>query len=82
MEEKRIIIRIRKDGSIQASSRGIKGKKCMRYLPILEEILKADIVDSGYTEEYYEKEAVLQQKEVQKYIKVRGRENGLDYRVF
>ena len=69
MEEKRIIIRIRKDGSIQASSRGIKGKK-------------ADIVDSEYTEEYYEKEAVLQQKEVQKYIKVRGRENGLDYRVF
>lgn len=54
----------------------------MRYLPILEEILKADIVDSEYTEEYYEKEAVLQQKEVQKYIKVRGRENGLDYRVF
>lgn len=56
--EKKIIIRIRSDGSIQATSQGIKGKACLKYLPVIETFGKASIVDSNYTEEYFQQEEI------------------------
>lgn len=55
---KRISVRVCSDGRIQAETHGIKGRKCTDYIRILEEILKAETVDSSYTSEYYEAEEI------------------------
>lgn len=65
--KKNIKIEIFSDGTIQAETQGIKGKKCMDYIKILEEILEAKTTDSGYTPEYNEKENV-RNKNIQKQI--------------
>ncbi|MEL7671504.1 DUF2997 domain-containing protein [Methanobacterium sp.] len=56
--KKSIKIEIFSDGTIQAETQGIKGKKCTDYIKILEEILESKITDSDYTPEYNEKENV------------------------
>jgi len=43
---------------VQAEVQGIKGKACTSYISILEELVKAEAVDSSYTPEYFEKETV------------------------
>jgi len=53
---KQVRIQVFPDGRIQAEVQGIKGKKCTDYIHILEEILDARAVDSGFTSEYYEVE--------------------------
>jgi hypothetical protein len=42
------------DGSIKAETIGIKGKKCMTSIALLEALLEAETVDSEYTKEFYE----------------------------
>ncbi|RST71817.1 DUF2997 domain-containing protein [Siminovitchia acidinfaciens] len=59
MSEK-IQIRILKDGSIEAVTNGIKGKQCVDYISILENLLEAETVRSSYTSEYYETEQQIQ----------------------
>ncbi|HHW39155.1 MAG TPA: DUF2997 domain-containing protein [Bacillales bacterium] len=56
MNEKKLKIRITEDGEIFAETVGIKGKDCMQYIKLLEELLGAESVDSKYTKEYYETE--------------------------
>lgn len=56
--KKSIKIEIFSDGTIQAETQGIKGKKCMDYIKILEEILEAKTLDSDRTPEYNEKENI------------------------
>ena len=50
-------IRIYPDGQIDAKTIGIKGEKCIDYMKIFEELLKARVIESSYTEEYYQTEA-------------------------
>ncbi|MGU8235920.1 DUF2997 domain-containing protein [Clostridium perfringens] len=54
MNNKKIKIRIYPNGEIDAYTEGIKGKECLKYADILEEILNAKIVDSELLNEYYE----------------------------
>lgn len=49
---KQIQLRIYPDGKIEAKTLGIKGKKCVDYIQVLEQMLKAKTVESAYTEEY------------------------------
>lgn len=42
------------DGSIQARTIGLKGKKCLQTISELEDLLDAQTVDSSYTNEFYE----------------------------
>jgi hypothetical protein len=51
---KKIVIQINKDGSINAKTLGMKGKSCMDYLNFLTTIVEADVLDSDFTQEYYE----------------------------
>lgn len=53
---KQVRIRIFSDGKVQAEVNGVKGKKCTKYINILEELLKSQVVDSEYTNEYFEQE--------------------------
>ena len=55
---KKIIIQINKDGSINAKTLGMKGKSCMEYLNFLTTIVDCDVLDSEFTQEYYEKNEV------------------------
>ena len=54
--KKQLQIRIYPNGKIDAETLGIKGKTCTDYMNVLEELLQARIVDSTYTEEYYQTE--------------------------
>ena len=60
MGKKYLQIRLNPDGSIQAETHGIKGKKCLDYFTILSEMLQAQIVDSDFTEEYYQTEEMTE----------------------
>ncbi|MBR6979519.1 MAG: DUF2997 domain-containing protein [Prevotella sp.] len=53
---RQIQIRIFPDGRIEAETKNIKGKQCLKYLLPLEQLLDAKIVDSDFTSEYYETE--------------------------
>ena len=57
-----IKIRIFNDGMIQADVEGVKGKKCTNYIKIIEDLLGANVIDSKYTQEYYETEEILEEK--------------------
>jgi hypothetical protein len=54
--EKRIRIEISPDGRIIAETEGIKGKECLSYIRIFENLMDAQAVDSTYTDEYFETE--------------------------
>ena len=53
---KKIQIRIFADGHIEAVTKNIKGKQCLKYLQPLEQMLEAQVTDSEFTSEYYEAE--------------------------
>lgn len=56
---KQLIIKIRKDGTIEAQTKGIKGKKCEDYIKLIEELTDSKVIDKQYTSEYYETEEEL-----------------------
>ncbi len=49
---RRIAVTINRDGSIKAETLGIKGKTCLDYVPLLEELLDAETVQSEFTADY------------------------------
>ena len=51
---KQIRIRIYPDGKIESQTVNIKGKSCMKYIQALEFLLDAKVIDSEFTNEYYE----------------------------
>lgn len=54
MSEKRIVLRIRPDGSVAAETRGIKGAQCLDWVEVIEKLAAARAVDSHLTSEYHE----------------------------
>lgn len=69
MEEEKVQIRIFPDGRIEAKTFGVKGEKCTKYIKVLEEILRAETIESTYTEEFYEVEKLHIQQTQQDYLK-------------
>lgn len=62
---KQIQIKISPDGQIQAETIGIKGKKCMKYIPEIERLTNAVVIDSDFTAEYLEtEEQVIAEQEI------------------
>ena len=57
---KQIKLRIYTDGKIDAETNGIKGKACLDYISILEQLTGAVTVDSAFTPEYRERDALVQ----------------------
>jgi hypothetical protein len=56
---KKIVMKIRPDGKIEAHVEGVKGKKCVSYIKEIEDMLGARVVNMTYTPEYYESEEEL-----------------------
>jgi hypothetical protein len=54
--KKQIEIRIYRNGRIETVTHNIKGKACLDYIEPLETLLEAKVVDSKFTNEYYEQE--------------------------
>lgn len=62
---KQIQIKISPDGHIQAETIGIKGKKCMKYIPEIERLTNAVVIDSDFTNEYLETDNGLEISNIQ-----------------
>jgi len=50
---KQIRIKINQNGTIEAETIGITGKKCEDYISMLEGLLEARTQSSKYTDDYY-----------------------------
>lgn len=62
---KQIQIRILPNGEIKAETVGIKGKKCIKYIPEIERLTEAVVIDSDFTKEYLETDNELEINDVQ-----------------
>lgn len=56
MAKKQLKIKLLPNGEIKMQTLGIKGKKCLDYSKLLEELADAKIVSQELTAEYYETE--------------------------
>ncbi len=56
---KTIQVVIAPDGQVRVDVRGVKGKSCVNYMRLLEEVLDAETVESAYTPEYDEEELLV-----------------------
>ena len=76
MASERIALHIGRDGSIRAVTLGIKGKECLEYLPLLEDLLDAEIADSAFTADYTAEPVSLVEDEVVEPVTETAREPG------
>jgi hypothetical protein len=65
-EPQRIEVRIARDGTISAETHGIKGRACVPYIAMLEDLLEARAVDSAYTAEYEQTVAITPAQQEQR----------------
>ena len=56
MTKKQLRIKLMPNGEIQMETIGIKGQKCLEYIPLMESIADIKITEQKFTEEYYEQE--------------------------
>jgi Protein of unknown function (DUF2997). len=52
MSQKEIVVRVGRDGSIDAETFGMHGDECLDYFDALESLLDAEVVDSSFTDDY------------------------------
>ncbi len=57
MSDRKLKIKLLPNGEIQMETLGIKGKKCLDYIDVFKNLVDAKIVDTQYTNEYYESES-------------------------
>lgn len=53
MSSQRIIVTLGRDGRVRAETRGIHGPKCLDAIPLLEDLLDAESIDSSLIADYY-----------------------------
>ncbi len=63
MTKKQLKIKLMPNGEIQMETIGIKGQKCLEYIPLMESIADIKITDKKLTEEYYEQEEIINTEE-------------------
>lgn len=56
-------IKLLPNGEIQMETHGVKGKKCEDYIELFKKLVDVKILETKYTEEYYETEAQITNKE-------------------
>lgn len=52
-----IRIAIYPDGRVQADVEGVKGKACTDYIGVLKDMLKAEVIESHFTLEYFSEQS-------------------------
>jgi hypothetical protein len=53
MRGRRIVVTLGRDGTVRAETVGIQGKDCLDAIPLLEDLLDAEAIDSSLTGDYY-----------------------------
>ena len=53
MTGRRIIVTLSRDGTVRAETSGINGKACLEAIPLLEDLLDAEAIESSLTADYY-----------------------------
>jgi len=53
---KKIIIEITNSGAVKAKVEGVKGKRCLEYISILEELIEGETLEHELTHEFHEEE--------------------------
>ena len=53
MADKKIIVRIGADGTVDAETVGMYGAECLDYFAALEDLLAATTQSSSYTDDYH-----------------------------
>lgn len=56
MAKKQLKIKLLPNGGVQMHTEGVKGKRCLDYAKLLEEIADVKITSQELTPEYYEAE--------------------------
>lgn len=56
MANKKLKIKLLPNGEIQMQTEGVKGKKCLDYIEILETLTDSKVQSQEFTAEYYEAE--------------------------
>ena len=60
MAKKQLKIKLLPNGEIEMETVGIKGKKCLDYVKLLEQLADAKVQKQELTKEYYEQEQIYQ----------------------
>ena len=55
---KKLQIRVYPDGTVESKTVNIKGKKCEKFIGIMEKLTKATVINSEFTPEYYEEDII------------------------
>ncbi len=63
-----ITLKISADGRIEAETHGVKGKNCLKYISVLEQLTGARVVDSDFTAEYRETPQLLTTEETEEVL--------------
>jgi len=53
---KKLVIKLLPNGEVKMETKGIKGKKCLEYIPFLENLADVKVQSQEFTAEYYEDE--------------------------
>lgn len=56
MSNKKLTIKLLPNGEIMMETHGVKGKKCLDYVDVLKKLVGVNIVDTQFSQEYYETE--------------------------
>ncbi len=56
---KKLVIKLLPNGEVQMETKGVKGKKCLEYVPFLENLADVKIKSQEFTSEYYEEETFV-----------------------
>ena len=60
---KKMQIKLLPNGEIQMETQGVKGKKCLDQIEVLKNLVGVNIVNTEYTQEYYETEIQIDSSE-------------------
>ena len=67
MTQKKLKIKLLPNGAIEMTTEGIKCKKCVDYVKLLEELTDSKVQEQEFTPEYYEEEYEYIQQDQQVY---------------
>ena len=60
---KKLKIRLLPNGEVQMETFGVKGKKCLDYIPLLEKIADVRVQKQEFTSEYHQANTEIEQEE-------------------
>jgi len=60
---KKLVIKLLPNGEVQMETKGVKGKKCLEYIPFLENLADVKVQSREFTSEYYEDENFISEEQ-------------------